>query len=68
MKGFHLLLKWLYSSQILGFLLEISCIYVTFFYGALHMEMPALADQIELTKISSVQTHDIVLKTYGSNG
>ena len=34
-----------------------------FFYGPLHMDMPALANHQELIYISSVWTQDVVWKT-----
>ena len=35
-----------------------------FFYVPLHMDVPVLADQQEPIYISSVQTQDVVWKTY----
>ena len=37
---------------------------MTFFYGPLHMNVPVLVNQQELIYISSVQTQDVVRKTY----
>ena len=35
-----------------------------FFYGRQHMDVPVLADQQELIYVSSVQTQDVIWKTY----
>ena len=35
---------------------------MTFFYGSLHIDVPVLADQQELTYIISAQTKDLIWK------